>query len=537
MVLGIETSCDDTGVGLVSADGRVLGWALAGQEALHGPWGGVVPVLAAQAHARALSTCVLRVLRQARVQPAQLAAVAVTTGPGLAVCLAEGVRTAQLLADSLRLPLLRMHHMEAHALAARLPCSGLAALERREGVASGVGVEETSTVEAKGSPSRLPSFPYLCLLVSGGHNLLVVVEGLGRYVQLGTTLDDALGEAYDKVARLLGLGEEEDEKGGIEAEEEEDENGAEAEEEEDARGIEAEDRDARNVEAEEMGSRGIEAVKIGAPALSSPLPSNPLPTTGSRTPLHGVGGALVEAAAELGCASTYPLPEPMRTSAHCDFSFAGLKTAVRTRAEQLRSQSGRLSQSQRRDLAASFQLAAVAHVCSRARRALRWTRASHPEARSLVLAGGVARNRALREAVGALAAAEGFELAVPPPELCSDNGVMVAWAGCEYLCREGGPGAALGKREERSEATKAPNSLEELGEMLSACAADPGARVDVRPRWPLTDRKDERRAHAPRSAKKERVFRSLEALLADGAGEDALGGKSGASDAPSWSAL
>lgn len=178
VVLGIESSCDDTGVAIVRSDGTVLGEAIATQADIHAQWGGVVPKLAQEAHQQAIDRVVDEALQQSGLSPSQLDAVAVTIGPGLSLCLQVGVRKARQIAHGNSLPLVEVHHMEAHALVARM-----------------AALQQGGQVE----------FPFLCLLVSGGHNLLVLVQGVGRYMQLGTTIDDALGEAYDKVARMLGL--------------------------------------------------------------------------------------------------------------------------------------------------------------------------------------------------------------------------------------------------------------------------------------------------------------------------------------------
>ena len=176
LILGIETSCDDTAAAVVTGDGRVLGEAKTSQDAIHAPWGGVVPNLAQEAHKAAIDDVVSTALRNARVDACQLDAVAVTVGPGLSMCLRVGVCAAQDLCAAHEIPIVPVHHMEAHGLVARL--SG--------------GTE-------------LVRFPFLALLVSGGHNQLILTRGVGDHVILGSTLDDALGEAYDKTARLLGL--------------------------------------------------------------------------------------------------------------------------------------------------------------------------------------------------------------------------------------------------------------------------------------------------------------------------------------------
>jgi len=181
LVLGIESSCDDTGVAVMTPDGQILGQALATQADVHRQWGGVVPTLAKEAHAASIDATVDEALAQARVSAADLAAIAVTVGPGLLMCLHVGVRKAMRLSAETRVPLVGVHHMEAHALIAR------------------------SAAACADVPGGQPKFPFLAMLVSGGHNLLLVVRGVGDYQQLGTTLDDAAGEAFDKVARMLGL--------------------------------------------------------------------------------------------------------------------------------------------------------------------------------------------------------------------------------------------------------------------------------------------------------------------------------------------
>eukprot|EP00899_Mesostigma_viride_P029338 jgi/Mesvir1/958/Mv17512-RA.1 len=173
IILGIETSCDETAAAVVRGDGTILGEALASQPQMLAEWGGVVPKLAQGAHEQAIDGVVAEAIAASGVNPRDLSAVAVTIGPGLSLCLRVGVVKAHSIAREYSLPVVPIHHMEAHALVARL--------------------------------SEDVQFPFLTLLISGGHNLLMVAHGVGRYTQLGSTLDDALGEAYDKTARLLGL--------------------------------------------------------------------------------------------------------------------------------------------------------------------------------------------------------------------------------------------------------------------------------------------------------------------------------------------
>jgi len=395
LILGIESSCDDTGVAVVSTSGRVLGESLATQTEIHAAWGGVVPKLAQEAHEAAIDSCVTEALTKAGIKSNDLDAVAVTIGPGLSLCLRVGVLKATEIAASHQLPVIPVHHMEAHALVARLGGAG-----------------DSSPVQ----------FPFLCVLVSGGHNLLMIVEGVGRYIQLGTTLDDALGEAYDKVARLLGL------------------------------------------------------------------------------ELKPSGGAALETLALEGDPTVFRFTTPLQKHKTCDFSYAGLKTGVRMRIEEAlggvelpvpTAEEDPVGRKIRADIAASFQAVAVRHLEDRCRRAVQWAAESHPDLKHVVVAGGVASNKYLRSRLAAVAEEGELQLTCPPPRLCTDNGVMVGWAGVERLKLR------LGIE------PPPPNAVPGEGEW-----------VDLRPRWPLTDRKDERSIEAPRSAKKKNIFESLEALTA-----------------------
>jgi N6-L-threonylcarbamoyladenine synthase len=318
VVLGIETSCDETAVALVDRDRNILAEALYSQLERHAPFGGVVPEIAARAHVEILDRLIARVMDEAGLDFPQLAAIAATAGPGLIGGLIVGLTTARAIASVHRLPLLAINHLEAHALSARL------------------------TAEV--------AFPYLLLLVSGGHCQLLVVEGVGRYRRLGTTLDDALGEAFDKTAKMLDLG----------------------------------------------------------------FP----------------GGPAVEQAALAGT-PRYELPRPMHGRPDCHFSFSGLKTALRHTIERLGPDS--LHPPRVNDLCASFQEAAGDILVDRTARAAARFRTDHPGAATLVVAGGVAANAYLRARLEELAAELALGLVIPPPRLCTDNGVMVAWAGLERL--------------------------------------------------------------------------------------------------------
>ena len=331
-VLGVETSCDDTAAAVVSSDGEILGEAVASQHAVHAEFGGVVPGLARDAHAAAIESVVARALEAAGLDDAGgVDAVAATVGPGLEICLRVGARAASRIAAAHGKPFVRCHHLESHCLIARL-----------------------------GKRGDLP-FPFLALLVSGGHCQLLWVAGVGDLAVLGGTLDDALGEAYDKAARMLGL---------------------------------------------------------AAP-------------TG--------GGPAVEAAALAGNATAYPLPVPMRAKKTCDFSYAGLKNALRVQIGKARAaldlaDDEPLPAAAAADLAASFQNCALAHIEDRLRIAFKAAPAPADGGRPrLAVVGGVAANAELRKRVAALCEEGGWDLSVPPPRLCTDNGAMVAWNAIEKL--------------------------------------------------------------------------------------------------------
>ena len=322
-VLGIETSCDETASAVLGADGHILAEAVLSQEREHAPYGGVVPEIAARAHLAFLPEQVDRVMAQAGLRFAELGGVVASAGPGLIGGLIVGSQFAKGVALAHRLPYVAVNHLEAHALTARLP--GLV-------------------------PDGL-AFPYLLLLVSGGHCQCVAVEGVGHYVRLGSTMDDAAGEAFDKVAKLLGLG--------------------------------------------------------------------------------WPGGPALEKLAAGGDAGRHAFPRPLLGRPGCDFSFSGLKTAVALEVGRLGS--GALPAPVAADIAASFQRAVAEVLADRATHAMTMMRERSPAARALVVAGGVAANGAVRAALATAAAAHGFELIAPPVRLCTDNAVMVAWAGIERL--------------------------------------------------------------------------------------------------------
>jgi len=320
-VLGIETSCDETAAGLVSrspaGEGRILADVVHSQSAEHAPFGGIVPEIAARAHVALIDRVIASALAEAGLGFDDIDAVAATAGPGLIGGVLVGLTTAKAIAFAHGRAMLAVNHLEGHALTARL----------------------THGLE----------FPYLLLLVSGGHTQILVVRGVGDYQRLGTTLDDALGEAFDKTAKLIGLG----------------------------------------------------------------YP----------------GGPEVERWAAGGDAGRFDLPRPMLGAAEAHFSFSGLKTALRHRAEAL----APLSERDVADLCAGFQQAAIDVVADRTERAIELMRARAIAAGTLVVAGGVAANRALARRLEEVAGSRGLDLVIPPARLCTDNGAMIAWAGAERL--------------------------------------------------------------------------------------------------------
>lgn len=333
LVLGVESSCDDTAAAVlrVPASGRpvVLSSVAVGQDEAHAPYGGVVPEIAARAHADRLDEVIGRAVDEAGVPYSRLDLIAATAGPGLIGGVMSGLTVAKGLSLALGVPLVPVNHLAGHALSVLLEAD--------------------------------LSFPYLLLLVSGGHTQLLVVSGPDAFERLGTTIDDAAGEAFDKTAKLLGL------------------------------------------------------TQAG----------------------YGVGGLAVQRAAEGGDAARFAMPRPLLGRPGCDLSFSGLKTAVRQAAEA----AAPLCEQDRRDLAASFQAAAVAHLTARTGAAM----ATLPGVTRLVASGGVAANAPLRAELEALAAGAGWTLTVPSLRYCTDNAAMIALAGaCQAGARAGPADDALG---------------------------------------------------------------------------------------------
>lgn len=329
IVLGIETSCDETGVAIYDTTpwetGKppflgILGQGLHSQIVMHRDYGGVVPELASRDHIRRVLPLLDQSLSQSSLKLADIDAIAFTQGPGLAGALLVGSAFAKSLAQGLRVPTIGIHHLEGHLLS---PLLGQTA----------------------------PKFPFIALLVSGGHTQLMKVSGIGQYELLGESLDDAAGEAFDRTAKLLGL--------------------------------------------------------------------------------DYPGGAAISKLAEKGRVGIFDLPRPMLHSGDLDFSFSGLKTAVLNQVKKFEAQSVTDSSAVAQfhaDLARSFVDAIVAVLVSKSEKALKQTSCKH-----LVLAGGVGANLQLRNALNEKAKQNNFEVHYPPLELCTDNGVMIAFAGALRL--------------------------------------------------------------------------------------------------------
>ncbi len=318
IVLGLESSCDETAAAVVTAEGKILSNVVLSQIKEHAPFGGVVPEIAARAHITQMDRLVGQAMDEAGISFSDLNGVAATAGPGLIGGVLVGLMTAKSIAMVCDIPFIGVNHLEGHALTVRM--------------------------EGK------TQFPYLLLLVSGGHSQILVVEGVGKFRRLGTTIDDAVGEAFDKTAKMLDLG----------------------------------------------------------------FP----------------GGPAVEKAAMAGNADRFNLPRPMKGRPGCDFSFSGLKTAVRTALLGL---GDSVTDQDKADLASSFQKAAIESLISRLKKAVDIFKADYPDGIQIVVAGGVAANQSLRSELDKLANTRGLELSVPAPALCTDNGAMIAWAAIEHL--------------------------------------------------------------------------------------------------------
>lgn len=333
-ILGIETSCDETAVAIVTSDRKILSHEVLSQTEEHMPYGGVVPEIASRAHMDALDVLIKKAMMDANVKDfKELDGIAVTAGPGLIGGVIVGVMMAKGISAVSGVPIIPVNHLEGHALTIRL-------------------TDESVT------------FPFLLLLVSGGHCQILKVNGVGQYERLGISLDDALGEAFDKVGKMLGLG----------------------------------------------------------------YP----------------GGPIVEKYALTGNPEAFNFPRSMVGRPGCDFSFSGLKTAVKRQLDEIREKGeegkGNLTTSPFSplpsplisDICASFQACVGDIVVDRMQNAINQCKDS-PEINMLVVAGGVAANKYIRSRLENLCTDNGFILKAPPIKLCTDNGAMIAWAGMEKL--------------------------------------------------------------------------------------------------------
>jgi N6-L-threonylcarbamoyladenine synthase len=386
IVLGIETSCDDTGVAVVSSDGNILANVVISQHEIHEAYGGIFPSLAMEAHKKNIDVAIERAVTEAGLESiGDVSAICFTKGPGLEICLRVGCRRAQELACEFDLPLVATHHLESHCLIARLAGQRIVATEDpdkpfEEQIIDGIDESKSEGGLQHFSPKI--QYPYLALLASGGHTSLLLVRGMGDYSVIGATLDDALGESFDKCARLVG-------------------------------------------------------VRTG-----------------------GAGGVAVEEMAKKGDSRRYAMKVPMQEKPNCDFSYAGLKNAFRITVKGAREAAGLdiestnaparqgeqapapivLPNEVKADLCASFQHIAFEHVEDRLHRAMDYIDDEGLDIRSLVVVGGVAANSELRRRLlnllskrAEVLGKEPFDLVFPPLRLCTDNGVMPAWAGIEKL--------------------------------------------------------------------------------------------------------
>lgn len=348
LCLGIESSCDETSAAIVDSDRNILAHIIYSQIPEHKKYGGVVPELAARAHILAIDTVIKKTLADANKTIQDIDVIAATAGPGLIGGVLIGWMTATGIAQSCGKPLVAVNHLEGHALVPRLHA------------ASANGADGAMSVE----------FPYLLMLASGGHCQILLVRGVGKYDLIGQTLDDSAGEAFDKVAKMLGLG----------------------------------------------------------------YP----------------GGPIVDKCAALGNPRAFDFPHPLCDKPGCDFSFSGIKTAARTFLGKI---TPPYSEKLINDFCASFQAAVVDCITNRLTNALLDSRVNKVAPKTLVVAGGVAKNSAIRAAIEKLATQHNMIFAAPPLNLCTDNGAMIAWAGLENY---------------------------KIGNIVSGPVAP-------RPRWPLTE--------------------------------------------------
>lgn len=326
LCLGIESSCDETSAAIVDSDRNILSHIIYSQIPEHQKYGGVVPELAARAHILAIDDVINQTLEKAGKTISDIDVIAATAGPGLIGGVLVGWMAATGIAQSTGKPLVAVNHLEGHALVPRLHAA----------VAN--GTDGSNSVE----------FPYLLMLASGGHCQILLVRGVGQYDLIGQTLDDSAGEAFDKIAKMLGLG----------------------------------------------------------------YP----------------GGPVVDKRAALGNPKAFDFPRPLCDKPGCDFSFSGIKTAARTFLDK---HPAPHTDEFINDFCASFQAAVVDCIINRLTNSMNDKRVLEIKPKTLVVAGGVAKNSAIRAAMENLAKEKNMIFAAPPMNLCTDNGAMIAWAGLE----------------------------------------------------------------------------------------------------------
>ena len=328
LCLGIESSCDETSAAIVDSDKNILSHIIYSQIPEHQKYGGVVPELAARAHILAIDEVIKLTLERAGKTIDDIDVIAATAGPGLIGGVLVGWMTATGIADATKKPLIAVNHLEGHALVPRLKATSAS------DSATNIDVE----------------FPYLLMLASGGHCQILLVHGVGKYELIGQTLDDSAGEAFDKIAKMLGLG----------------------------------------------------------------YP----------------GGPIVDKRANLGGnTKRFHFPRPLCDKPGCDFSFSGIKTAARMLLDKTPEKD--INEQFINDFCASFQSAVVDCITNRLNNALHESCVKKANPKTLVVAGGVAKNSAIRDAMEKLANKFNMQFAAPPMNLCTDNGAMIAWAGIE----------------------------------------------------------------------------------------------------------
>lgn len=329
-VLGLETSCDETGVAIYDSEQGLLGDALYSQVEMHARYGGVIPELASRDHIRKTLPMIRQLMDENNIAASSIDGIAYTAGPGLIGALLVGASLGRSLAMAWDVPAIGVHHMEGHLLAPML--------------------EEDP-----------PEFPFVALLVSGGHTQLVAVKGIGQYILLGESLDDAAGEAFDKVGKMMGL-------------------------------------------------------------------AYP-------------GGPRVAALALKGSEGRFTFPRPMTNRPGLDFSFSGLKTYVRNTLAELEQADGNVSEQDKADVALAFEEAVAQTLVIKCRRAL-----EHAGLRTLIIAGGVSANQRLRRLLQDMVDARRSKLYYAKPRFCTDNGAMIAYAGCQRLMAGQREGLAISAR-------------------------------------------------------------------------------------------